>query len=611
MDANRVDECPASLFRLGCAAERKRICRRRRVFERWADTNTAEIYNLATGVWTSVAPDPQAIVGDEPTEVLPNGSILVGDIVNNGTEIYNPTTNTWSTGGSKVRSNERSDEEPWVKLPNGDILTYDLFSSISNNKFEAELYNPTTNSWSDASNTIGTLPLLSTAGEGYEEGAAVMLPDGNALFTGDGGSTAYFNTSTNVWSAGPTMPVVSINGVQTQLTMGDAPAAVMPNGDVLMSLSPAVAGGSFPSPTYIYDLNPTTGVYTNVTPPGTVDTQLSSVNSYETNMLVLPTGQILLNDYNNDPALYTPGGSPNAAWQPQITSFVNNGDGSYTLTGTQLNGLDEGAAYGDDEQMSSNYPIVEVTDTITGNVYYATTSNWSSVGVATGSTPETVTVVLPAALGTDPFSMVAIANGISSAPITNLAVTPSGTTGTFTVGGGAVAVDSGIVVSSYDTDLTGATVTINNLQSGDTLHFTNQNGITRQYTGGVLTLTGSATPAQYQTALQSVTFSTTSANTTTRSLSIVAIDGSLNSSPATESVNVAIAAPVVTPSGTTNTFLFGGSAVAVDSGVTVSSYRFRPDGCHGDDLGRHAPVGRHAQLHQPKWHHAAATPAAC
>ena len=123
-------------------------------------------------------------------------------------------------------------------------------------------------------------------------------------------------------------------------------------------------------------------------------------------------------------------------------------------------------------------------------------------------------------------------------------VTPSGTTNTFTVGGSAVAVDSGVTVTSYDTDLTGATVTITNYQSGDTLNFTNQNGIIGSYSGGVLTLTGSATPAQYQAALQSVTFSTTSTNTTTRSLSIVAIDSSASpttSNTAAESVNVAIA----------------------------------------------------------------------
>ena len=107
-------------------------------------------------------------------------------------------------------------------------------------------------------------------------------------------------------------------------------------------------------------------------------------------------------------------------------------------------------------------------------------------------------------------------------------VTPSGTTGTFTLGGTAVAVDPGVTVAFYGADLSGATRDHHrNSQPGDTLHFTNQNGISGSYSGGLLTLNGSATPAQYQAALQSVTFSTTGTNTNTRSLSIVAIDGSL------------------------------------------------------------------------------------
>ena len=105
-------------------------------------------------------------------------------------------------------------------------------------------------------------------------------------------------------------------------------------------------------------------------------------------------------------------------------------------------------------------------------------------------------------------------------------VTASGTTNLFRPGGAAVAVDSGVMVSSSGSDLSGATETIGNYQSGDTLNFTNQNGISGSYASGVLTLSGSATPAQYQAALQSVTFSTTSTSTVTRSLSIVVEDGS-------------------------------------------------------------------------------------
>jgi hypothetical protein len=136
-------------------------------------------------------------------------------------------------------------------------------------------------------------------------------------------------------------------------------------------------------------------------------------------MLVLPNGQILLTNSGPSLAFYTlaVGDGPQASWMPTITGYTQNANGSYTLTGTQLNGRDEGAAYGDDEQMAENYPLVQLIDLFTGNVMYATTSNWSSNGVATGTTPETVTVNLPAGLGNAPYLLFVIADGISSLPI--------------------------------------------------------------------------------------------------------------------------------------------------------------------------------------------------
>jgi alpha-L-arabinofuranosidase len=122
-------------------------------------------------------------------------------------------------------------------------------------------------------------------------------------------------------------------------------------------------------------------------------------------------------------------------------------------------------------------------------------------------------------------------------------VNPSGTHANYTAGAAAVSVDSGVKVTSTDTDLTGATVTIGTgFTTGDTLHFTSASGISGSYANGVLTLTGSATPAQYQAALQSVTFSSTSSSITARAISIVAIDSGVDSNAAAETVNVS--APV-------------------------------------------------------------------
>ena len=89
---------------------------------------------------------------------------------------------------------------------------------------------------------------------------------------------------------------------------------------------------------------------------------------------------------------------------------------NYTLTGTQLNGLSAGASYGDDAEMDTNYPIIEFKSTA-GQVYFARTFNWSSTGVATGSTPVTTDFSLPASMPYGTYSLTVIANGISSSPL--------------------------------------------------------------------------------------------------------------------------------------------------------------------------------------------------
>jgi hypothetical protein len=86
------------------------------------------------------------------------------------------------------------------------------------------------------------------------------------------------------------------------------------------------------------------------------------------------------------------------------------------LTGTQLTGISEGAAYGDDAEMSTNYPIVQLVSG-SGQVYYARTYNWSSTGVATGSTVESTSFTLPSGLPNGTYSLYAIANGIASTPV--------------------------------------------------------------------------------------------------------------------------------------------------------------------------------------------------
>jgi hypothetical protein len=136
-------------------------------------------------------------------------------------------------------------------------------------------------------------------------------------------------------------------------------------------------------------------------------------------MLVLPTGQLMFADTGNNTLwVGTPSGAPQPQWRPTIKS-ITGGGGVYTLTGMQLNGMDAGAVYGDDAQMDENYPIVQLTNGA-GIVYYATTSNWSNSGVATGKTSESVTFTLPAGMPAGNYSLVVSGAGISSYPRTFL-----------------------------------------------------------------------------------------------------------------------------------------------------------------------------------------------
>ncbi|QLE42087.1 hypothetical protein FD723_17785 [Nostoc sp. C052] len=139
-------------------------------------------------------------------------------------------------------------------------------------------------------------------------------------------------------------------------------------------------------------------------------------------------------------------------------------------------------------------------------------------------------------------------------------------------------IDSGITVSDVDSaNLSSATVSITSgfASTQDLLAFTGQNGITGNYNSstGVLTLTGSATVANYQAVLRSVTYTNSSDNPTTtpRTISFVVNDGTDNSTTVTRNINITAVnnAPIAT---TTNSALAytENATIAIDSGITVS-----------------------------------------
>jgi hypothetical protein len=147
----------------------------------------------------------------------------------------------------------------------------------------------------------------------------------------------------------------------------------------------------------------------------------------------------------------------------------------------------------------------------------------------------------------------------------------AGASPTYGVGGPPAVLDSGLTVSDVDSggNLTGATVTVGGFVAGDSLNFTNQNGIAGSYDAvhGVLTVSGTSSVANYQTALESLTFSATALGAGSRAIDWTVNDGAA-STMETSTVTLVEGPQLI--AGATASFTGGGSAVALDSTLTAS-----------------------------------------
>jgi hypothetical protein len=157
------------------------------------------------------------------------------------------------------------------------------------------------------------------------------------------------------------------------------------------------------------------------------------------------------------------------------------------------------------------------------------------------------------------------------------AVTTSVGSTSYTEGDPATTIDGSLTVTDADdTNLEGGQVRIsNNFQSGDDLVFINQNGIGGVYnTGtGVLTLTGTASVADYQTALRSIQFQTTNTNpSSSKTVEFKVNDGDADSNAATKSLSISPSndAPVVNTSGGSTSYTEGDPATTIDGSLTVT-----------------------------------------
>jgi hypothetical protein len=385
-------------------------------------TSKGAIYDPVRNTWRPVAPPPGwANIGDAQADVLANGTYMQSQACQDCTSatptfstqdaLFNATGLNWQVLPGQGK-NDPNDEEGWNLEPSGQLLTVDTWLTPT-----TELFTPSSLTWSFAGNTVQS-PVDTPA---VEIGPQVVLPGGSTFVVGAGTSseiapakcttrreapTALYDYAARKWVNGPAIP--TIGGLQYD--SADGPGSILPDGNVLFDVSPCVYNA--PIAFFLYHASTNTLSAVPNVPNAAND------STYYTRLLALPNGQVLFNDGSRQLLAYTAGGTPSPAWAPSITSISTTAlkpGTTASLSGTQLAGLSQGAAYGDDVQDNTNFPLVQITNTKTGVVTYARTSNWTSVSIAPGAASST-DFTLPKTTPAGPSTLVVIANGIASAP---------------------------------------------------------------------------------------------------------------------------------------------------------------------------------------------------
>jgi hypothetical protein len=363
----------------------------------FAFTNMGAVYDPVKDTWTMQKPPKGwGFIGDSPSAVLPNGHFLLGSKFDKRVAELDPATLTW-TDLSSTGKYDRNAEEGWTLMPDGSVLTYDVTRAP-----HSERYVPSQGKWLSAGSTIVDLHSPSPFGcihygsHGQycyyppgEVGPGILQPDGTVFATGSAsgknangpGHTAIYDPTTNKWTVGPDFP--------NNDNAGDSLAVLLPNGNVLvLGLSGRL---------YEWD--------------GTKLTQ-DPVSAQP--ILMLPTGQVFAEGFGVE--VYNPKGKYQQSWAPVITKFpksVARGS-TYKISGQQFNGLSQAAAFGDEFETATNYPLVRIRNQATHHVFYAKTHDHSTMGVATGKTPVSTKFDVPKGMETGASSLVVVANGIPS-----------------------------------------------------------------------------------------------------------------------------------------------------------------------------------------------------
>jgi hypothetical protein len=302
---------------------------------------------------------------------------------------------------------------------------------------------------------------------------------------------------------------------------------------------------------------------------------------------------ITITSVNDAPVLVAGGGSPSftedgaaVAVDPGITvtdvDNANLASAAVTITNLLDAGAETLAANTGGTLIVANY--VAPTLTLTGT---DTLANYQQVlrsitYANSDQDPNTTARSISFVVNDGILNSNIVGTSVAVIAVNDAPVLTAGGTLNYTENDPASAIDTTLTVTDVDsTNITGATVQItgNYVNGEDVLSFTPAFGITGSFVAGTgtLTLSGTTTLANYQTALRSVQYANTSDNPSTAARTVTwqvndggAVNNLSNTPTSTINVTAVNDAPVVTASGGTTAFTEDGGAVTVDNGVTVA-----------------------------------------
>ena len=205
----------------------------------YAWTTQGAIYDPVADTWTNVPPPSGwQRTGDAQATNLPDGTYMQASCCDQPPKwaYLNPTNLTWTNfqGNGKF---DVFDEEGWNLLPNGKLLTVDAYVfQYDATGMNSELYDPSSQTWSSAGSTVvqlwdslaefrATAQPMRWARRCYVQMVRCLLP---AQPTAAPPVTPRFTTATP--APGPLDPISRSSNV----SIADGPAALETNGKVLM-----------------------------------------------------------------------------------------------------------------------------------------------------------------------------------------------------------------------------------------------------------------------------------------------------------------------------------------------------------------------------------------